>query len=278
MLRTLSISLLSIFFHTSLFSGEGISLADNYQKNSGLQWEWAIESLKQFSFSPNDKVLDVGCGDGKITALIAQLTPQGNVVGMDISENMINQATSNFKNDNIIFIQGNAIAIPFTQQFDKVVSFCTLHWVLDQKQALTSMKNSLKKRGMMLLILPAKAPNNIAIISEEIASSRKWSMYFPVFKKERIYFTADEYKEILKETNLTIQSMLETESITFYKNKAALIDWIKPLVNFIDHLEYDLQMSFIEDIADQMILNDLQHPDGSIQIRHLKIEVVATKT
>ncbi|MBA3723195.1 MAG: methyltransferase domain-containing protein [Parachlamydiaceae bacterium] len=276
MLRTL-FTLLFCCFQITITAGQGISLAADYQKNSGLQWDWAIESLKRFEFNPNDKVLDVGCGDGKITALIAYQVSQGIAVGMDISEKMIKQASLISKNENLIFFQGNANNIPFRGQFDKVVSFCTLHWVLDQKHAINSMKECLKQNGAMLLVLPGKAPNNLATLSEKIANSKKWSEYFPVFKQERVYFTSSEYIELLKEAKLDIQSIVETESITVYKSKKALIDWIKPLVNFIDHLKPDLQANFIEEVADQMILNDPPYSDGSIPIRHIKIEVVAVK-
>lgn len=277
MLHIVFTSLL-LFVQSVLVAQQGISLAGTYQKNSALQWEWATESLDRFSFYPNDKILDVGCGDGKITALIARRVPQGIIIGMDISEKMINQATLTFGHENLIFFQGDALTIPFRNQFDKVVSFCTLHWVLDQKQALHSMKRCLKPDGILLLVLPGHAPNNLATLSEKVAKSEKWSEYFPFLKQERVYFTLEEYRKLLAEVGLEIRSIMEAESVTLYESKNALIDWLTPLVNFIDHLPRDLQPLFIEDISDQMLLNDPPYSDGSIGIRHLKIEVVASKT
>lgn len=278
MLRTLCIYLLgAIFYLAPLVSNQGISLADDYKNNSGLQWEWAITSLKDFPFSLNDKVLDVGCGDGKITALIAKQIPNGIIIGLDISEKMVKQASSFFQAGNLIFLQGNASAIPFKQQFDKLVSFCTLHWVLNQEQALESMKECLKPGGIMLLVLPAKSPNNLATISEKIACSEKWISYFPIFKQERIYYTLKEYTALLEKADLTILSIKETKSVTNYKDLSALKAWIKPLINFIDHLSPELQELFIEDVATQMLQNDPPLSDGSIDINHVKIEVVAMK-
>lgn len=273
-----SLFLMVCFYSYSLIAGEGISLADDYKNNSGLQWDWAVESIEHFSFNPNDKILDVGCGDGKITALIAKQIQNGFVVGIDISEKMVMKASSLFSQQkNLSFIIGNAIEIPFREQFDKIVSFCTLHWILQQEQALNSMKDSLKPDGIMLLVLPGKAPNNIAGISEKLVSSEKWSAYFPSFKQERIYYTKNEYAALLAKSGLKIQSIKEADSITYYKDKKALITWIKPLVNFIDHLSLDLQEKFIEDIATEMIQNNPPLSDGSLGIHHTKIEVIATK-
>lgn len=276
-MRTIFSVLLAILLQSVLIAGQGITLTNDYQKNSGLQWDWALESLKQFSFNPNDKVLDVGCGDGKITAIIAHNITKGSIVGLDISEKMIKQASADFKNKNLIFRTGTATYIPYKGKFDKVVSFCALHWVVDQEQALQSMRDCLKPNGSMLLVFPGKAPNNLASIAEKLIKSEKWLHQFPNFKQERVYFTADEYRALLKRVNLEVKSLIATENVTLYKNKEALIAWIKPLVNFADHLSPLEQNRFIEDIANQMLLNDPPQADGSIPIRHLKIEVIASK-
>ena len=72
-----------------LTGGEGINQVHEYQKNSDLQWQWAMEGLASFPFSENEKVLDLGCGNGKVTAYIAEKAPLGIVVGLDISEPML---------------------------------------------------------------------------------------------------------------------------------------------------------------------------------------------
>jgi len=277
MIKLANIFALSISLQVGLIASPGITLAQDYQKNSGLQWEWATESLRNFAFAPGDKVLDVGCGDGKITALIAQQLSCGVVMGMDISEKMIAHASQHCQAENLTFFQGNAVDIPYREQFDKVISFCTLHWVLDQERALISMNNSLKQSGALLLVIPAKCPNNIASIAELVVHSEKWLSYFPDFKQERVYFSASEYADLLHKAHFDARSIVESESITLYPNKAALIAWIRPVVNFIDHLATDEQNAFIEDMADQMLLNTTLLSDGSIPIRHVKMEVVAVK-
>ncbi len=264
------------FCVNSLSAGQGISLVSDYQKNSSLQWNWAMESLKKFPFNENDKVLDVGCGDGKITALIAEHVTHGIVIGLDISEKMLAHASANFSSDNLLFVQGNATSIPFKQQFDKLISFCTLHWVLEQKQALQSFKDSLKPGGALLLILPGKAPSNLGSVSKKIACSEKWSSYFPHFKQKRVYYTKEEYLVLLEKVQFEVQSLEVSETITKYADKEALTAYIKPLVNFIDHLSPNLQEDFINDIVERQILeSNLTFPDGSIGLQTIKIEVIA---
>jgi trans-aconitate 2-methyltransferase len=264
------------FFLGSLAANQGISQANEYQNNSGHQWEMALGSLKKFSFNENDKVLDVGCGDGKITALIAKQVPYGMVVGLDISKEMISLAKSSFSRPNLLFVQGNAKAIPFKQQFDKVVSFCTLNWVVEQEQALQSLKESLKPGGALLIVVPGRTEFNLGTIYEKLAYSEEWSSYFPNFKKVRAYFTPEEYQALLEKLQFQIHSFESEEKITIFKDKETFLGHIRPLVNSIDHLSPELQDRFIREIlAQKMQDTDLVFPDGSIGLRTLKIEVIA---
>ncbi len=254
---------------------KGISLAKEYQDNSQLQWNWATESLKKFRFNEGDKVLDVGCGDGKITALIAKQVPQGVVIGLDVSEEMVSHASSTHLDPNLQFIQGNAAAIPFKGHFDKLVSFNALHWVLEQEEALQSFKDSLKPGGSMLLVLPGKSSVNLGSLSEKLAHSEKWSSYFPNFKQKRIYYDPEEYVSLLEKFQFQVQSIEVSQSLTKIKDKAHLIACITPVVNFIGHLSPSLQKEYIDDIA-KMIEDELVFPDGSIGSGNIKIEIIAS--
>jgi ubiquinone/menaquinone biosynthesis C-methylase UbiE len=251
-------------------------LANNYQNHSNLQWNWAIERLKKISFNSTDKVLDVGCGDGKITAFIAKQISNGIVIGLDISKEMLMYASSHYPFNNLLFFEGNASSIPFKQQFDKIVCFSTLHWILDQEKALRSFKESLKPEGVLLLVLPGKAPSNLGDVSQKIASSEKWSQYFINFESKRVYYDPKEYQLLLEKIELQIQSLEITETITEYKDKASLIANVKPLVNFIDCLPKRLHEEFINDIVDEQIRgSDLSYSDNTFGILTSKIEVIA---
>ncbi|CUI16511.1 Methyltransferase [Candidatus Protochlamydia naegleriophila] len=262
--------------HTPCRAAEGISLVEEYKKNSNQQWEWALTSLANFPFTEQDKVLDVGCRDGRITALIANQVQSGSVVGLDISEKMIEQASNAFQEGNLKFIKGNANDIPFKEEFDKVVSFCTLQWIVEQEKALISMKESFKVGGGMLLVIPGESSSNLGTLAKKIASTEKWRGYFPHFKMERVYYSPKAYKNLLQVIGLDIQALRAEESVTIYENKEAFIAWLKPLVNFVDHLAPDLQQSFIEELADQMIQKDLFFT-GSVAIPDVKIEIIARR-
>jgi trans-aconitate methyltransferase len=58
--------------------------SEDYLKHSSAQYKWAKELLGKLDLQGTESILDIGCGDGKITAMIASLVPSGDVVGIDI--------------------------------------------------------------------------------------------------------------------------------------------------------------------------------------------------
>ena len=75
--------------------------AADYAANSAVQQTWARELIAQLQLRGDEHVLDVGCGDGKVSAEIAQAAPRGSVVGVDASPQMIEFARKTFLRNKI---------------------------------------------------------------------------------------------------------------------------------------------------------------------------------
>jgi ubiquinone/menaquinone biosynthesis C-methylase UbiE len=74
--------------------------------------------LEKMRINPTDNVLDVGCGIGWLARRLARLVPEGRVVGMDISDEMIRQARrASVDHDNLLFVTGEVAQIPWQPQF-----------------------------------------------------------------------------------------------------------------------------------------------------------------
>jgi len=87
------------------------------------------KTLRRMDLRGGERVLDLGCGTGWATRLLARLVgdgPQGagQVVGLDIADEMVRQARAASKDfENIMFVQGSATQIPWEENFfDKVLS------------------------------------------------------------------------------------------------------------------------------------------------------------
>jgi trans-aconitate methyltransferase len=63
--------------------------ATDYHRSSSAQQQWASELIQKLALTGTERVLDIGCGDGKITAELSQRLQNGRVVGVDSSPDMI---------------------------------------------------------------------------------------------------------------------------------------------------------------------------------------------
>src|SRR5215471_20815038 len=70
--------------------------AADYAANSAQQQAWARELIARLKLRGDERVLDVGCGDGKVTAEIARALPDGSAMGIDASPQMIEFARTTF--------------------------------------------------------------------------------------------------------------------------------------------------------------------------------------
>ena len=125
---------------------------NDYQQHSSQQQKWAKEVLPRLHLKGNERILDIGCGDGKITAEVARHVPQGSVVGLDASAEMIDFADKQYSTiSNLRFEQGDAQSLAFDGQFDWVISFACLHWVIDHRPVLRGICRALRPGGRILL-------------------------------------------------------------------------------------------------------------------------------
>lgn len=78
----------------------------------------AAGMLVQMEFVPNDKVLDIGCGAGWLCGILGDKVPQGQVVGMDVADEMIRRARQRYiDNPRMMFIVAGAEDIPWDDSF-----------------------------------------------------------------------------------------------------------------------------------------------------------------
>ncbi len=78
----------------------------------------ALPVLEKMRLAPTDNVMDLGCGAGWLSRRICKLVPEGRVVGMDISDEMIRVARRNsLDHDNLLFVAGEVGQIPWEPNF-----------------------------------------------------------------------------------------------------------------------------------------------------------------
>jgi trans-aconitate methyltransferase len=112
-----------------------------YEANGAFVPTLGAGVLEWLAPQPGERILDLGCGDGQLTAKI--VAAGATVVGVDASSAMIEGA----KRRGIEARVCNAEALPFEHEFDAVFSNAALHWVRNQDAMLAGVKHALKPGG-----------------------------------------------------------------------------------------------------------------------------------
>ncbi|MBL9172643.1 MAG: class I SAM-dependent methyltransferase [Verrucomicrobiales bacterium] len=171
--------------------------AAEYDRIAGLQQAMAGEVLGLLRLSGSERVLDVGCGNGKITVEVASRVPSGSVVGVDPSHAMVEFATQHFSTPahrNLSFRVGDARTLPFRDEFDQVISFNALHWVHEQDAALAGIRSALKPGGLAHLRLVSAGPRkSLEDVIEETAHQPRWAAAFQGVPAPYLHLDPEDY-------------------------------------------------------------------------------------
>lgn len=118
------------------------------------------KTIRFMELRPGERVLDLGCGSGWATRLLARLVADGpegfgQVVGLDVSDEMIRQARAASKEfENILYVWGSADKIPWEENFfDKVLSVESFYYYPDQDRALAELFRVMSPRGRMFILI-----------------------------------------------------------------------------------------------------------------------------
>ena len=199
-----------------------------YERISGLQRHLARQTLSQLVFRGDERVLDVGCGDGYITRSIAARLPRGSVVGVDASPRMIEAARSHADppGTDVGFRIGDVRDLPFVAEFDVVVSFNALHWVIDQVAALTAIARALRPDGRVVVQQVCGGPRpSLESTAMTVCATDRWRAYFTGFAVPFVHVDPARYPAIAAAAGLRVTDQLVEDDRWDFGSRRAFVDW-----------------------------------------------------
>ena len=126
--------------------------SEAYHRLSRPQFEWGLKVLDRLPLRGDETVADAGCGSGKVTAKLLERLPRGQVVAMDLSENMLQTAREHLEPKfpgQVFFVTADLHDIPLDGVLDGVFSTAAFHWVPDHERLFRSLFRSLKSGGWL---------------------------------------------------------------------------------------------------------------------------------
>lgn len=240
--------ILSLFFFAETvadqWSGTG------YAQNSSVQLSHAQHLLGNLSLQGAEHILDVGCGDGKITSILAKKVPQGFVVGIDPSISMLTKAEEIRKQSgatNLTFCEGSAENFSFDAHFDHIVAFHVMHWVKEQEKALKNIYAHLKPNGHVHFIL-APSKEGLPFHKALQKTIHAWDEDFKGFVNSQQVFDMETYRKLLVGAGFHVEAIQYVYHESIHENKEKLQAWIKQWLPHGKHLSATKQDIFLDEL------------------------------
>jgi len=249
-----------------------------YEKASDHQKEWGTRLIAELNLKGTERVLDLGCGDGTITAQLAGLLPEGEVVGIDASEGMIGAALPKERH-NLNFRRLDINDLDFVEQFDVVFSNATLHWVKDHKRLLRNVRRSLCPGGLLRFNFAGEGNcSHFFSVVQEAMARQEFRAFFAGFEWPWYMPPLNDYHVLAKSSGLQNVQVWSENADRHFPDEQAMIRWINQpsLVPFLAHVDEQKKDAFREFVVRRMI-EETKQEDGRCFETFRRINVSAAK-
>jgi trans-aconitate methyltransferase len=191
-----------------------------YESRHSFVWQYGEGLLDLLAPKPGERILDLGCGTGQLTAKIADAG--ASVLGLDASPDMIGQARQNYPR--LQFKLEDATSMQFQSEFDAVFSNAALHWMLDAAAVAKNIARALKPGGRFVAELGGKG--NIGQIVSAIEMTLE--LHTGSVPPGRTYFPSiPEYTALLEAEGLEVQLAHLYDRPTPLEAESGMEHWIR---------------------------------------------------
>lgn len=234
-----------------------------YHRLSAPQVSWGKKVLGRLKLRGNERVLDAGCGSGRLTADLLEALPQGRVIGIDLSQNMLRSAREHLKADlggRVSLAACDFLALPFQRAFDVIVSTAAFHWVLDHDRLFRNLHAALVPGGW--LEAQCGGGPNIERLRERanrLSETPKFAPYFAGFREPWLFEDAASGEETLRRAGFVDVETSVLSAPTILDDAAHFKEFVRNII-FRLHLgnlpTEELRVAFMDTLTDQAAKDD----------------------
>ena len=181
--------------------------AGAYHRLSEPQFAWGLRVLDRLRLRGDERLLDAGCGSGRLTRELMERAPHGTIVGCDLSFNMVHTAAEMLRvtrrpADSPPYsgvVCANLLAVPWRGAFDVVFSTATFHWIHDHDQLFRELRGALADDGV--LEAQCGGGQNLQRIharAKALAASPEFAAYFEGWRDPWLFAAPEETEERLR--------------------------------------------------------------------------------
>lgn len=251
--------------------------ANQYRKFEDERTRPACDLLAQVPLERPQEIVDMGCGPGNSTELLAERYPQARVTGMDSSPDMLVAARKRLPK--LEFVEGDAASWKPEKLVDLIYGNAVFQWLPDHDALFSRLMGELKPGGVLALQMPdnRREPSHIAMA--EAALAGPWSQAYRDKEPGRDALPPpSHYYDLLA----PLSARVEIWHTIFYHplaDAAAIVEWVKAtgLRPYLDPLSEAERADFLNDYQARITRAYPLLADGKVLLRFPRLFIVVTK-
>jgi trans-aconitate 2-methyltransferase len=234
-----------------------------------------LKVLERVELRGDERILDAGCGSGQLTAALLDRLPAGFVVGLDRSNNMLEQAVALLRGRRFATVRADLPDLPLDGSVDVVFSSATFHWVLDHPRLFAAIHRALRPGGR--LVAQCGGGPNIARLlgrAEDVMRSAPFAASFERFTPHWLFADAETTATRLARAGfVTIDTWTEEAPITL-ADAATYHDYLKTVIlrGHLAYLPEALQRPFLAAVTERA-----EHDDPPFVMDYWRLNMSAAK-
>ena len=250
--------------------------AGKYRQSASHQTEWGAKLIAELNLRGDERILDLGCGDGVVTAQLAELVPSGEVVGIDSSQNMIAAAQS-LASTRLSFRRLDINDLDYDAEFDLIFSNAALHWVKDHSRLLNNVRRAMRTNGACRFNFAAdgNCSNFFSVVRELMQSPRyapsfvgfEWPWFMPTLEEYESLFVGGLFREYRVWGENADRDFADAEAMTAWIDQPSLVP-------FLVQLDGASKQAFRDEVVERM-LQLTKRPGGKQFETFRRINVLA---
>jgi trans-aconitate 2-methyltransferase len=234
----------------------------------------ALDLMARVPLEAPARIVDLGCGPGNVTAILAQRWPAAAVTGIDGSPAMIDKATAT--TPACRFLVGDFGTWAPDAPVDLLYSNAALHWLGGHTSLFPRLLGHVAPGGVFAVQMPAMHNAPLRALQQEVAANGPWAERLVDVDAAPAILSPGEYYDLLRPRVASLD-IWETTYLHVLRGEDAVVQWatgtsLKP---FLDKLPAPLRAKFLKAYADAVRPEYPPRADGTTLLPFRRLFILA---
>lgn len=255
--------------------------AADYARHSRGQFGWAMSIIDRLNLRGNEAVLDVGCGDGKVSAEIAERVPSGSVLAIDNSPAMIELARHIWgsRAPRLTFAQCDAQKLEVPGTFDLAFSNAAIHWMPDHHAVIAGLARVIRPGGRIFLSMGGRGTSSLVHAAlARLSEAGSWATFLAGAASPHHFRGPEDFEPQLDRAGFQLTRIELVHKPMRHADRTALTGWLRTTwMTYTERCPPDRREAFLSELTDRITPGLTVADDGALLMPMINLEIEANK-